>query len=102
MPKLKCFYLGLDPAHLSLRFGNGPFYHLFVRQFEVDIVEAGLKITFDNYTWVHLSLNGSPQSSHFVVLTFIYIEDWTWRKIPRRYVFFGILSLRRAIHKMLK
>ena len=27
--------MSLDPAHLSLRFGTGPFYHLFVKQFEV-------------------------------------------------------------------
>ena len=27
--------MSLDPAHLSLRFGSGPFYHLFVKQFEV-------------------------------------------------------------------
>ena len=30
--------LSLDPGHLSLRFGTGPFYHLFVRQFEVEEV----------------------------------------------------------------
>ena len=32
--------MNLDPAHLSLRFGTGPFFHLFVRQFEVQCEEA--------------------------------------------------------------
>lgn len=27
--------MSMDPAHLSIRFGEGPFFHLFVRQFEV-------------------------------------------------------------------
>ena len=32
--------MNLDPSHLALRFGNGPFYHLFVRQFEVSETQA--------------------------------------------------------------
>lgn len=32
--------MSLDPSHLALRFGNGPFYHLFVRQYEIGDVEA--------------------------------------------------------------
>ena len=32
--------MSLDPSHLSLRFGEGPFFHLFVRQFEVKDAEA--------------------------------------------------------------
>lgn len=32
----------LDPGHLSLRFGDGPFYHLMVRQFEVAEASGGL------------------------------------------------------------
>lgn len=35
--------MNLDPGHLSLRFGTGPFYHLFVRQFEVGDTEARVK-----------------------------------------------------------
>ena len=38
--------MNLDPAHLSLRIGTGPFYHLFVRQFEIDVSEA--RDTMDN------------------------------------------------------
>lgn len=32
--------MAIDPAALALRFGNGPFYHLFVRQFEIGDTEA--------------------------------------------------------------
>lgn len=32
--------MSLDPAHLALRFGTGPFYHLFARQYEVSGMEA--------------------------------------------------------------
>ena len=32
--------MSLDPAHLSLRFGCGPFYHLYVRQFQISAEEA--------------------------------------------------------------
>lgn len=32
--------MSLDPAHLSLRFGRGPFYHLYVRQFQISAEEA--------------------------------------------------------------
>ena len=32
--------MNLDPAHLALRFGSGTFFHLFVRQFEVEGHEA--------------------------------------------------------------
>jgi hypothetical protein len=27
--------MSLDPAHLALRFNDGPFFHLFVREFEI-------------------------------------------------------------------
>lgn len=32
--------MSLDPAHLSLRFGCGPFYHLYVRQFQISAEEV--------------------------------------------------------------
>ena len=32
--------MSLDPGHLPLRFGTGPFYHLYVRQFQLTAEEA--------------------------------------------------------------
>ena len=44
--------MSLDPAHLSLRLGNGPFCHLFVRQFEVTEEQASGKAIYNKKVWL--------------------------------------------------